>query len=179
MYRATPRDGIAFVTGASSGIGRAVTLELAKRGYRVAVTARRAEELKHLAATVPQQIFPYPGDVTQRAEITALIAKIEAEIGPIALAFLNAGVFLAAERQGFNASIIAATHAVNVGGVVNCLEPVLAAMEKRGRGQVAIEASIAGYNGLPGYNAYGSSKAALINLAEGLKPVLETKGIAI
>jgi len=50
MYRADPMDGIAWVTGASSGIGRAVALELARRGYKVAATARRGAELEALAA---------------------------------------------------------------------------------------------------------------------------------
>ncbi len=179
MYRATPQDGIALVTGASSGIGRATALELARRGYRVAVTARRAGELKQLAATAPEQIFAYPADVTRRAEMAAVIGAIEAEVGPIALAFLNAGVFLAAERQGFDAAVIAETHAVNVGGTVNCLAPLLAAMTRRGRGQIAVNASLAAYNGLPGSLAYGSSKAALIYMAEALKLDCEGRGVSI
>ena len=168
---------VAIVTGASSGIGRAMALELAKRGYRVAVTARRAGALKELATIAPQQIFAYPGDVTRRAEIKAIVAVIEADLGPIALAFLNAGVFLPAERQGFDPAVIAETHAVNVGGTVNCLEPILAAMNARGRGQIVLNASLAGFNGLPGSLAYGSSKAALIYMAEALR--LEYEGRAI
>jgi NAD(P)-dependent dehydrogenase (short-subunit alcohol dehydrogenase family) len=179
MYRAAPKDGIALVTGASSGIGRATALELARRGYRVAVTARRAGELRRLAAGAPQQIFAYPGDVTRRAEIAPIVAVIEADLGPIALAFLNAGVFLPAERQGFDPAVIAETHAVNVGGTVNCLAPVLAAMKARGRGQIALNASLAAYNGLPGSLAYGSSKAALIYMAEALKLDYEGRGLTI
>ncbi|MFZ1079307.1 MAG: SDR family NAD(P)-dependent oxidoreductase [Methylovirgula sp.] len=177
MYRATPRDGAAFVTGASSGIGRATALELAQRGYRVAVTARRVEALKELAGS--GQIFPFPGDVTQRGEMQALVAAVEADLGPIALAFLNAGVFLPTERQGFDPAVIAATHAVNVGGTVNCLEPILATMTRQGRGQIALNASLAGINGLPGSLAYGSSKAALIYMAEALKLEYEGRGITI
>jgi NAD(P)-dependent dehydrogenase (short-subunit alcohol dehydrogenase family) len=179
MYRATPRDGVAFITGASSGIGRATALELARRGYRVAVTARGAAALRELALTAPRQIFAYPGDVTRRAEIKATIGAIEAELGPIALAFLNAGVFLPAERQGFDPTVIAETHAVNIGGAVNCLEPLLAAMTRRQRGQIALNASLAGVNGLPGSLAYGSSKAALIYMAEALKLDYEGKGITV
>jgi NAD(P)-dependent dehydrogenase (short-subunit alcohol dehydrogenase family) len=179
MYRATPQDGIAFVTGASSGIGRATALELARRGYRVAVTARRAGELGRLGAAAPERIFAYPADVTRRAEMAALVSKIEAEVGPIALAFLNAGVFLAAERQGFDPAVIAETHAVNVGGTVNCLAPLLAAMTRRGRGQIAVNASLAGYNGLPGGLAYGSSKAALIYMGEALKLEYGGRGLTV
>jgi NAD(P)-dependent dehydrogenase (short-subunit alcohol dehydrogenase family) len=177
MYRATPRDGAAFVTGASSGIGRATALELAQRGYRVAVTARRVEALKALAESRP--IFPYPANVTQRGEMQALVAAVETDLGPIALAFLNAGVFLPAERQGFDPAVIAATYAVNVGGTANCLAPLLATMTRHGRGQIALNASLAGIIGLPGSFAYGSSKAALIYMAEALKLEYEGRGITI
>ena len=178
-YRATPGDGLAFVTGASAGIGRATALEIARRGFKVAVTARRAEELKELAATFPQQIFAYPADVTQAAEVAAVIAKIESELGPIALAFLNAGLSLHAERDGFTAALLAKTYGVNIGGVANSLEPLLAAMSQRGRGQIAINASLAGYNGLPGSAIYGSSKAALIYMAEALRLAYGPRGLTV
>ncbi len=176
MFRATPRDGIAFVTGASSGIGRATALELAKRGFRVAITARRAGILKEIASP---QIFAFPGDVTRRPDMAALVARVEAELGPIALAFLNAGAFLPAERKGFYAAVIAETHAINVGGTVNCLQPLIAAMTARGRGQIALNASLAGYNGLRGSLAYGSSKAALIYMAEVLALQYAEQGLTI
>jgi NAD(P)-dependent dehydrogenase (short-subunit alcohol dehydrogenase family) len=178
MYRAKPEDGVAFVTGASSGIGRATALELARRGYRVAVTARRGEELEQLVASAPEQIFAYPADVTNGSAMGGTVFRIEREVGPIALAFLNAGVFLPGERVGFDAALIAQTHEVNVGGTVNCIAPLLAAMMTRGRGQIAINASLAGYNGLPGNLAYGSSKAALIHMAEALMLTYQSKGLA-
>jgi NAD(P)-dependent dehydrogenase (short-subunit alcohol dehydrogenase family) len=178
MYRAKPDDGIAFVTGASSGIGRATALELARRGYRVAVTARRADALASLVALMPERIFAFPGDVTDGDAMRALVAHIEQEVGAIALAFLNAGVSYAmAERRGFDAAIIAKTYAVNVDGTVNCLEPLIAAMLTRRRGQIAINASLAGYNGLPGSFAYGSSKAALIHMTESLQLTYGDKGL--
>jgi NAD(P)-dependent dehydrogenase (short-subunit alcohol dehydrogenase family) len=178
MYRASCEDGVAFVPGASSGIGRATALELVRRGYRVAVTARRADALESLASLAPDQIFVFPGDVTNGSEMGGIVFRIEHEVGPIALAFLNAGVFFPAERIGFDAALIAKTHAINVGGTVNCLAPLIAAMLTRRRGQIAINASLAGYNGLPAGLAYGSSKAALIHMAESLKLSFEDKGLS-
>jgi NAD(P)-dependent dehydrogenase (short-subunit alcohol dehydrogenase family) len=178
MYRAKPEDGVAFVTGASSGIGRETALELARRGYRVAVTARREEALESLAALAPEQIFAFPADVTNGSAMGGTVFRIEQELGPIALAFLNAGVFFPAERIGFDAAVIARTFDINVGGTVNSLAPVLAAMLTRRRGQIAINASLAGYNGLPGSLAYGSSKAALIHMSECLQLTYAEKGLA-
>lgn len=178
MYRAHPKDGIAWVTGASSGIGRAVTLELGRRGYKVAATARRAADLEALAADSPN-ILSFPGDTTDRAGMTKLAGEIEALHGPVALAFLNAGVFFTAERDGFSADVVRRTFEVNVGGTVNSLEPMLAAMERRGKGQIALNASLAGYGGIEGSTAYGPAKAALIHMAEALKLTYERAGLTI
>jgi NAD(P)-dependent dehydrogenase (short-subunit alcohol dehydrogenase family) len=179
-YRATPKDGIAFVTGASSGIGRATALELVRRGYKVAASARRAEELSALANERPGRIFAFPADVTDAPAMAATIAAIEAAHGPIALAFLNAGVsFLARERRGFDAETVWQTQVINVGGTVNCLAPLLAAMIARKSGQIAINASLAGMGGLPGSVGYGASKAALINMAEGLALTYAPSGLTL
>lgn len=176
-----PSDGLAWVTGASSGIGLAVAIELARRGWRVAITARRGAELETIAAEqarsgVPGQILAFPGDVTDRAGMAALMARIEAEAGPIALAFLNAGAFFLDDAvvggDGFRK-----TFDLNVIGTANCLEPLAAAMRKRGKGQIAFNASVAGYGGLPRDPAYSASKSALIVLAESLAIPLAREGI--
>jgi NAD(P)-dependent dehydrogenase (short-subunit alcohol dehydrogenase family) len=178
MYRAHPNDGIAWVTGASSGIGREVALELARRGYKVAATARRADELETLAAE-SQNIFSFPGDVTDRPGMTKLAGEIEACHGHITLAFLNAGVYFIAERDKFSADTAWRTFEINVGGTVNCLDPVLASMARRGCGQIALTSSLAGYGGFEGSLAYGSTKAALIYMAEALKLTYEGAGLTI
>ncbi len=176
MYRASAKDGIAWVTGASGGIGRAVARELAERGYVVATTARRADELDRLAAEEPR-ILSYPGDVTDRAQMARLVAEIEAAHGPIALAFLNAGVYFPAERKGFSAEVAWRTLEVNLGGTINGLDPLIGVMKARGKGQIAINCSLAGYSGIPGSAAYGASKAALIYLAEALKLTYDRVGL--
>ena len=180
-FRAAPGDGVAWVTGASSGIGRAVSLELARRGFTVVVTARRLPELEAVAAEATGgRIVAMAGDVTDREAMAALVGRIEAEVGPLALAFLNAGTFFPMKRGApFDADLVARTFTINVVGTCNALAPVLARMTERGRGQVAINASVAGYGGLPTSAAYGATKAALINMSEALKFNLDLAGVTL
>jgi short-subunit dehydrogenase len=178
MYRARPDDGIAWVTGASSGIGQAVALELARRNFTVVATARRASELASLAQASPA-ILSFPGDITDRAAMAELVAQIESAHGPVALAFLNAGIYFTAELEQFSADVAWRTFETNVGGTINCLEPLLASMMRRGKGQIALTSSLAGYGGIPGSAAYGATKAALIYLAEALKLSCEDDGLTM
>ena len=178
MYRARPADGVAWVTGASSGIGRALARRLARQGYRVVVTARRGEALAELA-TADAGIIARAGDVTDRDAMRALVAEIEQAEGPVALAVLNAGTYDPEERRRFDAEAAWRTIEVNLGGAIRCAAPVLEAMAARGRGQIAFTASLAGYGGVPGSLAYGASKAALINLAEGLRLTYRRRGITV
>lgn len=176
---ARPADGIAWVTGASSGIGRFVALELARRGWTVVATARRAGDLASLAAQESRgRIVPMTGDVCDRAGIAALVAQAEQRHGPIARAFLNAGIS-GGKRDAFDPDAVWRTFEVNVGGVVNCLAPVIAAMAARGQGQIAVTASVAGYGGLPNSPGYGPSKAALINMAESLRLTWAWRGLLV
>ena len=170
-YRAKPADGAAWVTGASAGIGRGVALELARRGYEVHATARRADELSSLASEaqgLEGRVVPAPGDATDREAMARLVADIESK-RPIALAFLNAGGNFPDAAGDFGGQGFARTFALNVQGVVNGLNPVFNAIRARRRGQIAITGSLAGYGGLPNAGAYGPSKAAIISLAVGAK----------
>ena len=179
MFRASPQKGIAFVTGASSGIGRSVALELARRGYKVAAVARRLPELEALATESGGNIFAHSGDITDRAAMAALVGAVEAAHGPVALAFLNAGTYAADGDGHVDAAAMMHTFAVNVGGTVNCLDPLTRRMVARGFGQIAVNASVAGYGGLPRSVAYGATKAALINMAASLKFALDPLGITM
>ena len=170
-YRAKPADGAAWVTGASAGIGRGVALELARRGYEVYATARRADELASLAREaegLKGRIVAAPGDVTDREAMARLVADIESRRA-IALAFLNAGGAFRDAAADFGGEGFARTFALNVQGVANAHNPVFNAMRARKRGQIAITGSLAGYGGLPNSGAYGPSKAAIISLAVGEK----------
>ncbi|MCA3675142.1 MAG: SDR family NAD(P)-dependent oxidoreductase, partial [Methylobacterium sp.] len=173
-----PSDGLFWITGASSGIGRELALECVRRGWRVVVTARRADELEALARTspVPNAIIPAPCDVTDEVAMRALVTEIEARHGRIARAFLNAGVFYPVEIEPFDTAKYHKSFAVNLGGVVNALGAIVPGMLVHG-GQIAVNASVAGYTGMPTSAAYGATKAGLINMVESLKFDGDRRGI--
>ncbi len=170
-----------WITGASSGIGRAVALRYARNGAVVAASARSAEALAALAAAPEAggRIRPYAVDVTDRAATIALVARIEAELGPIELAILNAGTHEAVDARHFDAAVFDRLIAVNLVGTVNGLAAILPRMVERRGGHLAIVASVAGYGGLPTAAAYGATKAAMINLAEALKFDLDPVGVRV
>lgn len=175
-----PSDGSAWVTGASAGIGRALCLRLVKDGWVVHATARSADDLNKLASEAdgPGRIAPQPGDVTD-LEAMHKIAQAITSQGPLALAVLNAGVYTPMRAQGFKADTARKMFDVNLGGVANSLEPVLEHMIARGRGHVALTASVAGYRGLPNAAAYSATKAGLIAMAEALAMDLVDLGVRI
>lgn len=175
----TPADGIAWVTGASSGIGRETALELARRGWRVAATARTADTLAALAEESGGRIIPAPCDVTDKAAVYALVAGLEAEHGPIALAFLNAGMSIHAVAPDIDPDVVRRIYDLNVHGVFNGIGALLPRMAARRAGQIAICASVAGFGGLPRSTAYSSSKAAMISAAVGLAIECAPLGILV
>lgn len=172
-------SGPIWITGASSGIGRAVALAYAAQGRTLAVSARDAKALDSLVAEGNGRIHAYPLDVTDRAASLALVDRIEADLGPIALALLNAGTHQEVRVVDFDPAVFDRLFAVNVGGVVNGLAAVIPKMVARKSGHIAIVSSVAGYRGLPSASAYGATKAALINMAEALEPDLALHGIKL
>ncbi|MCY0095243.1 SDR family NAD(P)-dependent oxidoreductase [Hoeflea ulvae] len=181
-YTATPSDGSAWVTGASSGIGRDLALKLAREGYTVYATARSEDALQELAresGTLKGEIRAAPGDVTDEQAMAELAGLIDAVGNGLALAVFNAGVYLPVHGETLKVADFDKSFAVNLSGVVNGLVPAVARMKVRGRGQIAIVSSVTGYGGMPTSAAYGATKAALINMAESLKFDLDKFGVRI
>ncbi|MCM2343687.1 MAG: SDR family NAD(P)-dependent oxidoreductase [Alphaproteobacteria bacterium] len=178
----TKQQKIAWITGASSGLGAATALRLVKEGWVIAATARSADKIEVLIHHVEifgggGRIVNYPGDVTDAGQMQEIVARIEAELGPIDLALLNAGTYLPDTVETFAAAHLQTQYETNVIGTAHCLEPVLKLFRARNKGHIAIVSSVAGYRGLPRSLSYGSSKAALINLAEAL--AIELRGSKI
>lgn len=174
----TPQDGAVWVTGASAGIGRALCVDLVARGWTVYATARRTDRLERLSleAKGPGRIIPAPGDVTDLVQMRQIVDRINAQ-DRLALAVLNAGIYMPMRAKAFSAETAKEMFDVNLVGVTNALEPVLKSMIAAGTGHIALTASVAGYRGLPGAAPYSGSKAALIAMAEALAMDLVDHGV--
>lgn len=165
----------AWVTGASTGIGREIVLQLKAAGVTVAASARSAGKLAELG----EGIVSIPLDVTDAAACQKAVDRIESEIGALDLVVLGAGTYSPIAISSIDPKLFAHTMDTNYMGVVNCLAAVAPRMLARGRGHVSWIASVAGFVGLPKAAAYGPTKAALINLAECLEPEMKLKGVRV
>jgi NAD(P)-dependent dehydrogenase (short-subunit alcohol dehydrogenase family) len=175
-------SGCTWITGASSGIGRALALKLARQGRLVAASARSLHDLAGLAdeaRLVGGTVQAYPLDVADRAAMAATVRQIVADLGPVDCVVFAAGTHLPLELDGFDSNIFRRLIEVNLMGVVHGLEAVLPAMIAARAGHIAIVSSVAGYRGLPTAAAYGATKAALINMAEALKLDCDRAGIKL
>lgn len=171
-------ERIVWITGASSGIGRAVALEMARDGWRVVVSARRQEELDSLAQEGPDgRITEIAVDVTDPEATLAAVERIEGEIGPIDCAVLAAGTHIPTSADDFKIADFRKLVEVNLMGVVHSTAAVLPGFKRRRAGHLVVVASVAGYRGLPTAAGYGATKAALINYTEAMKFDLDAWGV--
>ncbi|WP_257267040.1 SDR family oxidoreductase [Endozoicomonas sp. ONNA2] len=173
---------VVWITGASQGIGEAVAIAMARQGVTVAASARNVDRLAELARQSTDwqgRVIPYPLDVTDQTAVHKTVNEIIEHHGGIDQAILNAGTYISTPAIEFTSDAVRQQVELNLMGVCHCLEPLIATMKKQGQGVIAINASLAGYRGLPKAAGYGATKAALINMAESLNSELWKEGIAI
>ncbi len=171
------RDGpVAIVTGASSGIGRALAVRLASDGYRVGLIARRGGAARsggrrdrrgRRYGRLPPS--PMSGIVLHFANA---IGQIEDQLGPADVMVANAGFGAPTRLDPLNIDDVEQTFRVNLMGVIYSIEAVLPGMLARRRGHLLAVSSLAGDKGLPGESAYCASKAAVNVYMEGLRIAL-------
>jgi len=167
-----------WIVGGSTGIGAALARALVARGDRVAVSARSADKLAELSE-VSEDLSIHPLDITDRSAVERVTRAIENELGEIDVAVIGAGAWHIMSASQMDMDKIRQAVEVNYLGTLNVVEALVARMMKRGRGHIAIIASVAGYRGLPRSMAYGPTKAALINLSETLHAELSRHGILV
>ena len=173
---------VAMITGASAGIGRALAIRLAREGWQVALCARREEALRAVADEHPDlagRLHAYPLDVTDVAESMAVFRAVEEELGEVDTLILNAGDYDPMPLDDFDPALFRRLAEVNYLGAVNGVGAALGPMRERRRGQILVTASLSAYRGLPQAAPYGASKAAVLNMAESLRPALDGTGVTL
>lgn len=168
------------ITGASGGLGLALTRHYLARGATVAACARRAELLQALAAEFPGQVYCYALDVRDGAAVMRAANDFIARAGVPDVVIANAGVSVGTLTE--HAEDLAAFQQVmdiNVLGMVKTFQPFVEAMRVNKRGTLVGIASVAGFRGLPGASAYSASKAAAISYLESLRVELRGSGVKV
>ncbi len=170
-----------FITGASSGLGRALAAEYAAQGARLGLLGRRRDQLQALADSLPGEHHIYVVDVRDRGALHKAAADFLAVCGNkvdivVASAGISAGT-LTEEVEDF--AVFKAIVDTNLLAMVATFEPFVAPMKVAGGGALVGVASVAGIRGLPGAGAYSSSKAAVIAYCESLRLELAQEGIDV
>jgi NAD(P)-dependent dehydrogenase (short-subunit alcohol dehydrogenase family) len=171
-----PAGKVAWVIGGSSGIGAAVARELRRRGATVAISARREDRLAEVAGGA---MLVVPVDVTDAASVLAAATRVREELGPIDLAVLSAGYWKQMDPADWDTALFDQHIATNLSGMSNSIAAVLPGMLERRQGVIAGVASVAGFRGLAGAEAYGATKAAQINLLESLRVHVARTGVQV
>ncbi len=173
------------VTGASSGIGRALAVSLAKRGAVLTLAARRLDRLealsRELASRFPKITPPaaVPCDVTKADDVSVLIGGTVERLGSVDILINNAGVSVYGETRLTQPGDLRAVMDVNFHGAMRCTHEVLPFMRRQDSGLVVNIASVAGLHGIPYMGAYSASKAALIAASQSLRAELSESGVRI
>ena len=174
---------LAFITGASSGIGQALAARYAALGWRLALVARRQAELQQWAASQglgPERAQAYAADVAQADQIIGAARACIEQQGLPQVVIANAGISVGMDTsQREDLDVMRDTLAVNNLGMASTFHPFIAPMRARGSGSLVGIASVAAIRGMPGHGAYCASKAAVVAYCESLRGECRGSGIQV
>ena len=174
---------LAFITGASSGIGQALAARYHAAGFRLALVARRADAVAQWAAAngiAPARCAIYAADVRDVAAIGAVARNCIEQHGLPDVVIANAGISVGVDTgDAADLEVIRATYETNNLGMAATFQPFVRPMCARGNGTLVGIASVAGTRGLPGHAAYSSSKAAAIVYCESLRGEMRPFGVKV
>tara|TARA_Y100001970_G_scaffold282797_1_gene396400 strand:+ start:1358 stop:2110 length:753 start_codon:yes stop_codon:yes gene_type:complete len=156
-----------WITGASSGIGKALALKFANEGWQVAASAR-SENLLKIISESNKNITSFPLDVTNGENCKEIFKQIKNKYESINICFFSTGTWDPKKEKDIDIDQMKKVMNVNFFGTLNCIKAVEKYFKEKNNGHISIVSSIAGYRGLPNSTGYGASKAALNNLAESL-----------
>jgi short-subunit dehydrogenase len=169
-----------IITGASTGIGRALALEYAARGATLGLMARREEMLVQLASSLPVRSYTYAVDVRSGKALKAAAQDFVARTGWPDIVIANAGVSAGTlTGEPTDNEVFEEVMATNLNGMMLTFQPFVEAMRRERRGILVGIASVSGFRGLPGASAYCASKAAAISYLESLRVELHGSGVSV
>jgi short-subunit dehydrogenase len=177
-----PENKVFFITGASSGIGKAISILLSKEKCSLALLARRTELLNQLSEQLndaPAEVKTFTCDVTDTNAVETVINKVKEQFGHIDVAILNSGVGYKASAENINTEKAKDVFDVNLFGIINCLEFLVPDFIKAKSGMIAGVTSLADSRGWPGSGFYCASKAAAGKLLESLRVELKKYNINV
>lgn len=168
------------ISGASSGIGLALARHYLKQGATIAAFARRAELLEKLSAEYPGKVIPYVLDVRDAAAINVAANDFMTRAGVPDIVIANAGVSRGTlTEHSEDLESFQQVLEINLLGMAKTFQPFIAPLRRTGKGRLVGIASVAGFRGLPGSEAYSASKAAAISYLESLRVELRNSGIKV
>ena len=156
-----------WITGASSGIGKALAIKFAKNGWNVAISARRENLLNEISQN-HKNIKSFPLDVTDKNKCKEVFKEITNNFESVDICFFSTGTWNPKKEKNIDVEQIENVFRVNFFGTLNCIKSVEEYFKSKKKGIITIVSSIAGYKGLPNSTGYGPSKSALNNLVESL-----------
>jgi short-subunit dehydrogenase len=173
---------VVMITGASSGIGRGLAIELGRRGAKLGLVARRAETLAEVVREIEalgSEALALPADVQNGHSVREAADKLRSVLGPIDVLIANAGIGPTNDAAKLTGEEVAEVINVNVIGATNSVTAVVPEMVARGKGHLVAISSLAAYRGLPKSAAYCASKAAVSAFFESLRLDLQSRGIDV
>jgi short-subunit dehydrogenase len=173
---------VVMITGASSGIGRGIALEVAARGANVGLLARRQELLEEIVGEAKKRnvkAASAAADVRDARAVREAANRFRSELGPIDVLIANAGIGTTGHVTLVRPEDVASVIDINVLGAVNSVAAVLPEMVERGQGRLVAISSLAAYRGLAKSGAYCASKAALSSYFESLRIDLRHTGVGV
>ena len=170
-------DRAALITGASSGIGEAIARQLARRGHRVVLVARRAEVLDALVGELGDRAHALPADLSVRADRAALPGRVDALGLSVDILVNNAGLSTVGPVAKSVPEKELNLVEVDVAAVVDMCSRFLPGMVDRGRGAVLNVASVGAFGPVPGQASYGAAKAFVLSYTEALRGELRGSGV--
>jgi len=172
-----------FITGASSGIGEGLAVEFARRGYAIAIAARRLDRLESLAARLPglgaAAVLPLALDVTDFGSIDAALGRAAGEFGRLDVVVVNAGVGYSLPVGRGKFEQVRRTIDTDLTGAIATIEFALPRLRAQGGGQIVAITSVAGSRGMPFMGAYSAAKAGLHRYVQALRAEVHREPITV